>query len=416
MHSNDENATYIYPQDYPENITAFFNETQCERDINSSFKYLVYSMYSLIFVVALLGNTFICYIVLSSPRMRTVTNYFILNLSIGDVLITLLCVPFTCISMINQYWPFGSFLCPVISYVQALSVFISAYTMVAISIDKYMLIMWPLKPRISKRAATFAILVIWVIAGLTVLPTAAFAKLVQPEEYRVCDKYICQENYEDVGIEYGKLYSEILMFLQYVLPFGVLLFTYTSIAIVIWCHRIPGEAENSRDRRIARSKRKMVKMMVTVVFVFTLCWLPFNILMIFIESVSDRVLEFLYFPFHSLAMSHACYNPIIYCYMNSRFREGLVLLVRKTPCCRGVLSKTRGSSGYPNAGIEGTESTVLHRINTYSTYISVKKKTGVKSSNSSHQIPIRSASIMTSSNSLASRKSRYSPNLMEEPL
>lgn len=206
------------------------------------------------------------------------------------------------------------------------------------------------------------------------------------------------------------------MFLQYVLPFGVLLFTYTSIAIVIWCHRIPGEAENSRDRRIARSKRKMVKMMVTVVFVFTLCWLPFNILMIFIESVSDRVLEFLYFPFHSLAMSHACYNPIIYCYMNSRFREGLVLLVRKTPCCRGVLSKTRGSSGYPNAGIEGTESTVLHRINTYSTYISVKKKTGVKSSNSSHQIPIRSASIMTSSNSLASRKSRYSPNLMEEPL
>lgn len=161
---------------------------------NVYFLSAVYSMYAIIFVVALIGNSFVCYIVLSSPPMRTVTNYFILNLAIGDVLITILCVPFTSVALLKQYWPFGSILCPVVNYSQALSVFVSAYTLVAISIDKYMIIMWPLKPRISKSFATYIIALVWLIAAITVLPSATFSTLVNDEEilrtniYEQCDK------------------------------------------------------------------------------------------------------------------------------------------------------------------------------------------------------------------------------------
>lgn len=66
---------------------------------------------------------------------------------------------------------------------------------VAISIDKWMLIMYPLKPRISKRSATYIITVIWVVAGITVLPTGVFSTIYQPEgfngnetSYQRCDK------------------------------------------------------------------------------------------------------------------------------------------------------------------------------------------------------------------------------------
>lgn len=68
-------------------------------------------------------------------------------------------------------------------------------------------------------------------------------------------RYICKENYGNP--EFDWMYSQILMLLQYIIPAAVLLFTYTRIGIVIWCHRIPGEAENSRDQRIARSKIKV---------------------------------------------------------------------------------------------------------------------------------------------------------------
>lgn len=41
------------------------------------------------------------------------------------------------------------------------------------------------------------------------------------------------------------------------IPLSVLVFTYTKIAIAVWGKRPPGEAENSRDQRMARSKRKV---------------------------------------------------------------------------------------------------------------------------------------------------------------
>lgn len=117
-----------------------------------TYQVVVYCMYIVIFVLALLGNGVVCYIVQSSPRMRTVTNYFIFNLAIGDVLMSLFCVPFSFISiLILGYWPFGVILCHLVNYSQAISVLVSAYTLVAISVDRYIVIMWPLRPRITKR-------------------------------------------------------------------------------------------------------------------------------------------------------------------------------------------------------------------------------------------------------------------------
>lgn len=116
------------------------------------FKTAVYLLYIPIFIFALLGNGTVCYIVQSTPRMRTVTNYFISNLAVGDILMSLFCVPSSFISIfILGYWPFGTALCHLVNYSQAVSVLVSAYTLVAISVDRYIAIMWPLKPRITKR-------------------------------------------------------------------------------------------------------------------------------------------------------------------------------------------------------------------------------------------------------------------------
>lgn len=49
----------------------------------------------------------------------------------------------------------------------------------------------------------------------------------------------------------------MLMILQYVLPFTVLVFTYSRIGLMIWGKQTPGEAHGGRDARIAASKRKV---------------------------------------------------------------------------------------------------------------------------------------------------------------
>lgn len=70
-------------------------------------------------------------------------------------------------------------------------------------------------------------------------------------------RYICSEVFSEP--EFDSKYTTMLMVLQYGVPVTVLVFTYTRIGIVIWCHRIPGEAENSRDQRIYKSKKKVSK-------------------------------------------------------------------------------------------------------------------------------------------------------------
>lgn len=153
------------------------------------FQGIVYVLYGIIFIVSIVGNGIVCYIVVSYHGMKSVTNYFITNLAIGDILITLFCVPFTSVSYLQQYWPFGDVLCPVVNYSQAISVFVSTYTMVAISLDRYAVIMWPLKPKLTKRLAFLIICVVWIMAAITALPILLLSKLSQPDvRYELCGR------------------------------------------------------------------------------------------------------------------------------------------------------------------------------------------------------------------------------------
>ena len=82
-------------------------------------------------------------------------------------------------------------------------------------------------------------------------------------------------------------------------------------------------------------------MMITCVATFTLCWLPFNIYILFSDEFNKyKHIEYIWFVCHWLAMSHASYNPFIYIWMNSRFRSGFQYVLHCCfPCCRSNSSK-----------------------------------------------------------------------------
>lgn len=116
------------------------------------FQTIIYIFYSVIFIMAFVGNTVVCTVVFSSIRQWTVTNFFIANMAVGDILIAFFCIPFSSVStFLLLYWPFGSMMCRIVSFSQAVSVFVSAYTMVAISCDKYLAIVYPLRPRMTRK-------------------------------------------------------------------------------------------------------------------------------------------------------------------------------------------------------------------------------------------------------------------------
>ncbi|XP_037084316.1 RYamide receptor-like [Pollicipes pollicipes] len=181
--------------------------------------------YSILFVAGLTGNTLVCYVVFSATRMRTVTNILIANMAAGDLLIACLCMPFTFLHLVVfGFWPFGDALCRGVSFAQAVSVFVSAYTLVAISADRYTAIVHPLVSREAER------------------------------HFAMHEHCVCQEVWEGNGRRY---YTVVVMLLQYFLPVTVLAVTYGRIALEVWGRSSPFiRSQDVREIRLARAKRK----------------------------------------------------------------------------------------------------------------------------------------------------------------
>ncbi|XP_011871716.1 PREDICTED: tachykinin-like peptides receptor 99D isoform X2 [Vollenhovia emeryi] len=279
--------------------------------------------------VATGGNLIVIWIVLAHRRMRTVTNYFLVNLSIADAMVSTLNVTFNYTYMLNSHWPFGTLYCKISQFIAVLTICASVFTLMAISIDRYMAIVNPLKPRMGKKATLCVAIVIWIIGAILSLPMLLFyttytQNFMNGEVRVVC--YSDWPNTDDNGLSYDEyLYNVIFMILTYFLPIGSMTFTYARVGLELWGSQSIGEA-TARQLENIRSKRRVVKMMIVVVVIFAVCWLPFHMYFIVTsylpEITNEPYIQEVFLGIYWLAMSNSMYNPIIYCWMNTRFRRG----------------------------------------------------------------------------------------------
>jgi hypothetical protein len=119
----------------------------------------------------------------------------------------------------------------------------------------------------------------------------------------------------------------------------------------------------------------MIKMMIIVVMVFTICWLPINVFII-MGDLNQTIYEYehiiyVWFLVHWLSMSHTCCNPIIYCWMNDKFRDGFRLFASRCTCCPIFKSKFNNR----NKIISRFGTNVSNRTSTSSTNSSIYNPT-----------------------------------------
>lgn len=75
-------------------------------------------LYAAIFLLSVIGNVLVIVTLIQNRRMRTVTNIFLLNLSLSDVLLAVFCMPFTLIPIFSRNFVFGAAMCVMIRYLQ----------------------------------------------------------------------------------------------------------------------------------------------------------------------------------------------------------------------------------------------------------------------------------------------------------
>ncbi|KHN84095.1 Neuropeptide Y receptor type 1 [Toxocara canis] len=329
-------------------------------------------LYSLIFLMGIIGNSLLIFVTLRHRTLQTVQNIFILNLAASDIIMCLLSVPVTPVTNIYKNWFFGAILCRLIPCVQGVSVFISTFSLGAIAFDRYLLVVRPHAQPLSRRGAVIVTAALWTLSIVVTIPYALFMTI---ELYPgVCGEF-CTEHWPNDSSR--RAYTMVVLVSQFVIPFIVMAFCYASIfarfrvrarrrlqrlsqrcSIVLDQTTVQSHLnangfdiastrgsdicaiqENVRQRLLKQTRRTTV-ILVSMVLIFGCTWLPHNLISLVIEyDGTDRFfhifgseqtnLSYLINLFtHSMAMTNNVANPILYAWLNPTFHE----LVMQT-CC-----------------------------------------------------------------------------------
>ena len=138
---------------------------------------LLCAAYLVIFCVSLFANTLVCHVIRRHRRLHSVTNVFIGNLAVSDIFITLVNIPFNVVRHVTAGWALGQATCAVANLALTAFVYVSTLTMTAIAVDRYVVILHPLQPRMSVTVGLAVVAGTWLVAVLLSLPFAVFAQV-----------------------------------------------------------------------------------------------------------------------------------------------------------------------------------------------------------------------------------------------
>jgi len=102
---------------YSHQPNSFWNQN-FQTHTSFLFSYMLIFIYALLFLISLIANIFVIVTIIKCRRMRTLTNRFLLNLAISDLIATLICLPPTAYHYYDTRWIFGEFLCRFVPFMQ----------------------------------------------------------------------------------------------------------------------------------------------------------------------------------------------------------------------------------------------------------------------------------------------------------
>lgn len=306
---------------------------------NLEFEQVVHLAVSIIFgiivVLGLVGNLLVIIVVWSNTQMQNTTNILIVSLAFADMTFIIFCVPFTAAKYVLSTWPFGDVWCKISSYLMYVCAFASVYTLVLMSLDRYLAVVHPItsmKIR-TRRNANLLVFLTWMIILGSNMPTLLQHHVIEYTFYDM-NRSTCLL-YTNTSDPVARSFHACFFVFGYVLPLTLICFLYGFMLKRLLYGVVPGGSQRAES---IRSKKRVTKMIVIVVGIFALCWLPIQILFmiqVFSNFFEANVATFgIQMTSNCLAYMNSCVNPILYAFLSENFRRSF----RKLLCCKAPVS------------------------------------------------------------------------------
>ncbi|PIK61568.1 putative G-protein coupled receptor [Apostichopus japonicus] len=226
----------------------------------------VFAIFILIILMSATGNSLVIFIVLRFRAMRnSVTNFYIMNVALSDIVYTFMCVPVMAYIFFWHVWHFGNFFCKLFAVLQTATVQVTCTTLTVMTVDRYYVIISPLTSRQTRtipKAAGISV-AIWIFSFVTHTPLAF---LYEVDEYSSCN----------VRQGVGSGYLIFLFLSTYVIPLTIIGVCYGLILSHLWKLSRNGSSKET-SVQTATKKWKTTKIVLAVILLFAFCWLPIHI-------------------------------------------------------------------------------------------------------------------------------------------
>ena len=279
-----------------------------------ALKIVKYLIFMVIFVTSMCGNCFVCWVVWKRLGMRTVMNYYLVNLAVADLTFTLICIPFDLpVQEKACVWPYFGALCKALFPLQTMCASASIFTLAAIGYSRYRAIVHPLRVQMGLAAAKKSIFIIWIASFILVLPYVLVLK-VNPSTGH------CEENWPEPKQLYSRLYSFVIFFTDYVIPLAIVFCSYLKICCELRRNG-PNTPDGQEDQ--ARDSEKVLRMSIVITIVFAVCTLPNHIVWLVLDFSNSSCAQCNTWVIlaNIFVFANSAADPIVYTIFNEKYRE-----------------------------------------------------------------------------------------------
>lgn len=321
-----------------------------------SLNYFNISLHGLFASIGILENLVIIGVVGFHIR-RSIISIWILNLAASDLLAMSFLPFFTLYMARGNTWTLGKTLCRIYSSIFFLNMFISAFLLAAISLDRCLVVLRPVWAQNYRNIQLVSKIcgALWAFAVICTIPFYIFRDTIPlaggkilcyynyglyPPREPYDQKALCKQRKE--ALAFTKL------FLAFVIPLLIIIISYTNVNVTL-------------ARRGCRRPFRFVRLVVAVVVSFILCWAPYHLFIVIevmappTHSVQTIVVQALPVV-ASIGFFNSVLNPILYVFscpdlcskirhslgavMESVLAEDLAELARRRSNTRNSINST----------------------------------------------------------------------------
>ncbi|XP_061406010.1 trace amine-associated receptor 4-like [Lethenteron reissneri] len=298
-------------------------------------------------ILNMFGNTLIIAAILYFKQLQVLPNAFTFSLSVADILVGVVVMPFYMNQCVYNCWFYGHAFCKVHHFLHAFLPTASTMHLCCIGYDRYLAICDPFhyQERFTRRTAAIALAATWLGSLLYVVPIMLDWIVIGIEE--MVAERTCPDN---CIFFMNKVFSSCGAFFSFMLPMGIMTVTYAKIyriarkqarSIGAQQHGMLGQTAlgfNKQQWAAMKREHNATKTVSIILGIFMICWAPF-----FSTIVIDPYLNYTTKPvvwemLNWIGHVNSAINPFLYGGFNRTFRNAIRIIFSRRLLQPGIRS------------------------------------------------------------------------------